>query len=166
MAPFALLIGRLHDVDPRQQGERNPGAWNIWHLAGACAGMATLLLDAGKGAMAAGAGRRRAGWWAGLAGTLGAMAGHAWPAWSGFRRGGRSVAVFVGAGTILAPRPALVGWTICLATLPFGRPRASVGAGLLAYPLCVGVFGPHRRRLAGIGLAYLILLARARSRRR
>ena len=163
MAPFALLIGRLYGIDPREEGERNPGAWNLWKLVGPRAGLPALVLDAGKGAIAAVTGLRRAGWWGGMAGALGAMAGHAWPAWSGFRRGGRSVAVLVGAGSVLAPGPASIGWTICLATLPLGRPRASVGAGLVAYPLCFGLFGPHRRRLAGIGLAYLILLIRARS---
>ena len=163
MAPFAVLVGRLHGVDPRMQGERNPGAWNIWELAGARAGMITLLLDGGKGALAAGLGLRLAGWPGAMAATFAAMAGHAWPAWSGFRGGGRSVAVLVGAGPVLAPRPAVIGWAICLTSLPFLRPRVSVSAGLLAYPLALGLFGPHRRRLAAIALAYLILALRARN---
>jgi glycerol-3-phosphate acyltransferase PlsY len=158
--PFAGIIGHLHHVDPRREGDRNPGAWNVWALAGRRAGIIALLLDMGKGAAAAGLGLRTAGWGGGLVGTLGAMTGHAWPIWSGLREGGRSVAVLVGAGSVLAPGPALVSWTICLTSLPLGRPRLSVSAGVLSYPLALGVITRDWSRFGGITLTYLFLVVR------
>lgn len=158
--PFAVLIGRLYHVDPRSQGDRNPGAWNVGRLAGRRAGMAALLLDAGKGALAAGIGMRLAGWWGGLLGMLGAMAGHSWPLLSGFRRGGRSIAVLVGAGSILAPGPAAISWTIFFFSRPLLNAKLSAAAGLLAYPPAVGLLLPDRRRFGGITLAYLLLAVR------
>src|SRR6202011_1990039 len=89
----------------------NPGATNVWRLLGPRAGLVVLAADIGKGAVAAGAGLLMGGWWAGCAGLVLAMAGHAWPPWSGFR-GGRSVACLSGGGLMVGPLPAAIA--ICL----------------------------------------------------
>ena len=160
--PFAVRVGRRHGVDPRFAGERNPGASNVWRLAGWRAGLLVLALDQGKGTAAALLGLRLAGWWGAAAATLSAMAGHAWPWWSGLRHGGRSVAVLVGAAPVLAPEAAVPAAAAGLAALPLAGPHTAVAVALLAYPALFAVRGPDRRRLVPIGACYLILLARNR----
>ncbi|HYQ80524.1 MAG TPA: glycerol-3-phosphate acyltransferase, partial [Anaeromyxobacteraceae bacterium] len=50
--PFGLLITRaLAGVDVRQVGSGNIGATNVGRAAGKGAGVATLVLDAAKGAL-------------------------------------------------------------------------------------------------------------------
>jgi acyl phosphate:glycerol-3-phosphate acyltransferase len=164
--PFAVLVGRLVAVDPRQRGERNPGAWNLWRLGGARAGLATFALDAGKGALAAGAGTALAGWWGGALAGLAAMAGHAWPPWTGFRGGGRAVATFMGAAAVLAPLASLIALAVmAVAAAPLGILRA-VALGTVAYPAAFAVLAPDPRRLVALGFAYLLLLVRVLQRRR
>lgn len=163
--PFAMLVGRLAGVDPRAEGERNPGAWNLWELAGARAGLANFLLDAGKGALATVTGMAAGGWWTGALAGLAAMAGHAWPMWSGFRGGGRAVATFMGAAAVLSPLASLVGLALIVVMVPlFGIMRA-VALGTLAYPLAFGLLQPDAKRLVPVGFAYLVLLVRALQRR-
>lgn len=158
--PFAVWIGRRHGVDPRVAGERNPGATNVWHLAGWRAGLPVLALDQGKGTAAAFLGRWWAGWWGAAGATLAAMAGHAWPWWSRLRRGGRSASVLVGAAPVLAPRAAILAAAAALVALPVGGVHRAAGAALLTYPALVAVGVRDRRRLLGIGACYLVLLVR------
>ena len=147
-------------MDPRLAGDRNPGATNVWRLAGWRVGLLVLVLDQGKGTAAALLGLRWAGWWGAAAATLAAMTGHAWPWWSRLRRGGRSVSVLVGAAPVLAPGAALPAAAAGLATLPLAGPHRAAAAALLAYPAFFGILGRDRRRLAAIGACYLVLLAR------
>lgn len=163
--PFAVRIGRMHGVDPRRAGERNPGAMNVWRLAGWRAGLAVLALDVGKGTAAALLGRRWAGWWGAAAATLSAMTGHAWPWWSGLRHGGRSVSVLVGAAPVLAPTTAALAGIAGLATLPLAGVQGAAAVALLAYPGLLAIRETDRRRLAVIGACYLVLLVRNRPRR-
>lgn len=160
--PFAVWIGRAHRVDPRMAGERNPGAMNVWRLAGWRAGLLVLALDQGKGTAAALLGLRWAGWWGSAAAALTAMTGHAWPWWSRFRHGGRSVSVMVGAGPVLAPASALLAAAAGLVALPLAGPRGAAAAALLAYPAAFSLRERDRRRLAAIGTCYLVLLVRNR----
>ncbi|MEP6753353.1 MAG: glycerol-3-phosphate acyltransferase [Candidatus Dormiibacterota bacterium] len=161
--PVAVMVSRRHGFDPRAVGERNPGATNVWRLAGARAGMIVLALDMAKGAIAAVVGFAIGGWWAAAAASVGAMAGHAWPVWSRFRFGGRAVATLIGAGSILAPLPALVGWIVfVLLVLPVGLRRA-VAVGILMFPLAFEVLEPDRLKLVPVGFAYLVVAIRSRS---
>ena len=51
--PFAYLMSRLKGVkDIRNVGDGNAGAFNVLRHAGLAAGLATLFLDIGKGALA------------------------------------------------------------------------------------------------------------------
>ena len=92
-------------VDLRAVGSGNPGAANAIQNLGAGWAAAILAGDIGKGAAAAQAGR----WIGGSAGAYvaatAAVAGHCFPAWSGFR-GGKGVAT--SAGTTLAVFPTYV----------------------------------------------------------
>ncbi|MCA8868196.1 MAG: glycerol-3-phosphate 1-O-acyltransferase PlsY [Rhodobacteraceae bacterium] len=94
--PFGLLVARLMGLgDLRQIGSGNIGATNVLRTGNKLAAGVTLLLDAGKGAVAV----FLAGLWfapdaAQLAG-LAAFIGHLFPIWLGFR-GGKGVATFLG----------------------------------------------------------------------
>jgi glycerol-3-phosphate acyltransferase PlsY len=163
--PFAVLVGRLAGVDPQAEGERNPGAWNLWGLAGVRTGLVTFLLDAGKGAAATVAGMAAAGWWGGALAGLAAMAGHDWPLWSGFRGGGRGVATFMGAAAVLSPPASLAALGLIAVTVPLVGIMRAVALGTLAYPLAFALLQPDARRLVPVGFAYLLLLVRALQRR-
>ena len=101
--PFGLLLGRWRGVDPRRVGSGNIGATNVIRAGGRGLGVATFLLDMGKGAacplLARGAGLEP-GWVAaaGLAGVL----GHCFPVYLWFR-GGKGVATLMGAFLVLNP---------------------------------------------------------------
>ena len=49
--PFGFLLGKLRGVDIRTQGSGNTGATNTARVLGKAAGLLTLLLDIGKGAL-------------------------------------------------------------------------------------------------------------------
>jgi len=96
--PFSVWVGRrAAGVDVRREGSRNPGAANVWKLAGRSFGVLVGAADAAKGAAAV----WLAWWaelpdgqavWAGAAATL----GHDFSPWLGFR-GGKGGATTVGA---------------------------------------------------------------------
>jgi len=115
--PVAVLVAKAQGVDPRRQGDRNPGYWNVKALLGRRAAMPVFAGDILKGALAALAGVA-IGSAAGLGthdrmvlawvGTAAAMVGHAWPAFAGFR-GGRSILAFVGGMAVWSPRSFALG---------------------------------------------------------
>jgi acyl phosphate:glycerol-3-phosphate acyltransferase len=103
--PFGyLLVKWSTGADVRAAGSGNIGATNVLRTTGRTAGIATLLLDIGKGYLAV--------WIAGrlsehnpaamsLA-ALAVMAGHSYPVFLKFK-GGKAVASFVGAFLCLTP---------------------------------------------------------------
>jgi glycerol-3-phosphate acyltransferase PlsY len=103
--PFGyLLVKWTTGADVRTGGSGNIGATNVLRTTGRAAGIATLLLDIGKGYLAV--------WIAGRlsehdalsmsVAALAVMAGHAYPVFLGFK-GGKAVASFVGAFLCLTP---------------------------------------------------------------
>jgi glycerol-3-phosphate acyltransferase PlsY len=103
--PFGyLLVKWTTGADVRTGGSGNIGATNVLRTTGRMAGIATLLLDIGKGYLAV--------WIAGRlshedvlsmsVAALAVMAGHAYPVFLKFK-GGKAVASFVGAFLCLAP---------------------------------------------------------------
>jgi glycerol-3-phosphate acyltransferase PlsY len=94
--PFGLLLTRVAGLgDIRAIGSGNIGATNVLRTGNKGLAAATLLLDAGKGAFAVGLfrylGPPDAALWAGL----GAVFGHLFPVWLGFK-GGKGVATALG----------------------------------------------------------------------
>lgn len=132
--PSAALVARRSGVDVTKEGSGNPGASNVVRLLGWKAGAVVLLLDAAKGALAAGVGLaldgHRGAWLLGVA----AVVGHVFPVWSRFK-GGRGVAT--GAGVFLVVYP---GVTVVLAVvwvlIARGLHKASVAS------LTVAVLAP------------------------
>ncbi len=106
--PFGIVITRALGLgDLRAIGSGNIGATNVLRTGHKGAALATLLLDAGKGAIAVLIARVALGEDAAqMAGGM-AFLGHLFPVWLGFK-GGKGVATFL--GTILA-----LAWPVGLA---------------------------------------------------
>jgi glycerol-3-phosphate acyltransferase PlsY len=106
--PFGyLIVSAKTGSDVRQAGSGGTGATNVSRRAGKAAGVATLILDAMKGAVAVlfakfmTSGMDHAAWYVGIAG-IAAMLGHIFPIWLGFR-GGKGVATGVGVFAVITP---------------------------------------------------------------
>ena len=98
--PFGIVITRALGLgDLRQIGSGNIGATNVLRTGHKGAALATLLLDSGKGAIAVLLARWLGGETAAVMAGAGALLGHCFPVWLGFK-GGKGVATFL--GTLIA----------------------------------------------------------------
>jgi glycerol-3-phosphate acyltransferase PlsY len=157
--PFGyLLVKWTTGADVRAGGSGNIGATNVLRTAGRMAGVATLLLDIGKGYLAV--------WIAGRlsnhdvvsmsVAALAVMAGHAYPVFLKFK-GGKAVASFVGAflcltpmalGAVLVVFVVVVAWTrhismgsiVSAATFPLAVWLMNKNFTMLAAGLVAGLF--------------------------
>jgi len=106
--PSAILIARANGVDISQFGSGNPGASNVTRALGWRKGMWVYIIDAAKGALAAGLGLALSGlplaYWCGAA----AIVGHMFPVFRHFR-GGKGVAT--GSGVLIVVQPLWWGVT-------------------------------------------------------
>lgn len=123
----SLVLGRLRGIDIRQQGSGNAGGTNALRTQGKWFGLAVIVIDIGKGALAAGVlpmlplaalwgGAAEPWMWQAAVCGAAAVVGHVWPVWFGFR-GGKGAATLVGVMLVLAPwlLPLVIGvWVICL----------------------------------------------------
>lgn len=106
--PFGIVIARLFGLgDLRSIGSGNIGATNVLRTGNKLAAFLTLVLDAGKGAIAVLVARAAVGDDAAQIAGLTAFLGHCFPIYLGFR-GGKGVATFL--GTLLA-----LAWPVGLA---------------------------------------------------
>lgn len=111
----SLLLGRLRGVDIRRHGSGNAGGTNALRTLGWRFALGVVVIDVGKGALAAWLGLRFAPGCAYPAAAL-AVVGHVWPLWHGFR-GGKGAATVVGALLVLWPQallPLLAVWALVL----------------------------------------------------
>lgn len=159
----ALLLGRLRGIDIRQHGSGNAGGTNALRTVGWVFALAVVLIDVGKGALAA---------WLALqlpslsstglqldavslaaAAGLAAVIGHVWPLFFGFR-GGKGAGTAVGVVAVVAPwciLPLLVVWLITLLGTGYVG-LATVLAGLSLVP-SMALLGPESPVPALIGLS-------------
>ena len=116
----SLLLGRLRGVDIRTLGSGNAGGTNALRTQGWKFALGTVLVDIGKGALAA----WLAKWfgppvtaaWLLPSCVLAAVIGHVWPVFHGFR-GGKGAATLVGGLLVAWPMavPVLIlVWAISL----------------------------------------------------
>jgi glycerol-3-phosphate acyltransferase PlsY len=166
--PFGLLLARMSGVgDLRTIGSGNIGATNVLRTGRRGLAAATLLLDAGKGFLAVVLARHLGGEAAALAAAAGAVLGHVFPPWLGFR-GGKGVATLLGATFALLPAAGLafaVAWLgvalltrISSAGGMAGGFAASAAAIVLGLPMTGAVLGAlalfilwtHRANIARI----------------
>jgi acyl phosphate:glycerol-3-phosphate acyltransferase len=94
--PFGLIFSWLAGAgDVRKIGSGNIGATNVLRTGKKWAAIATLICDAGKGAVAVLAMRAFYGSDMAVFAAFGAFLGHLFPVWLGFK-GGKGVATFLG----------------------------------------------------------------------
>jgi glycerol-3-phosphate acyltransferase PlsY len=106
--PFGLVLARMAGYgDIRKIGSGSIGATNVLRTGNKPIALATLLLDSGKGAIAVLVLRAVWGPDTALVAGFGALLGHLFPVWLGFK-GGKGVATVL--GTLLA-----IAWPIGLA---------------------------------------------------
>lgn len=155
--PFGLLLTRAAGLgDIRRIGSGNIGATNVLRTGNKALAAATLLLDALKGAAPVLIATALAGREAGLWGGFGAVLGHSFPVWLGFK-GGKSVAT--GYGVLIA-----ASWPACLAAgavwlIAAAILRISSLAALLSFALapvlCWLIAGPD---VAVLALAIAVVI--------
>lgn len=152
----SLLLGRLRGVDVRTLGSGNAGGTNAFRTQGLRFALGVVLIDVGKGALAAWLALRFAPGWAWLAAGL-AVLGHVWPVWHGFR-GGKGAATAVGALLLLWPLavPLLLGvWLLVLVTTGYvGLSTVLATASLPLWAWLLDAGSP--RLLFSIGLALFL----------
>jgi acyl phosphate:glycerol-3-phosphate acyltransferase len=152
--PFGVLITRAMGLgDLRQIGSGNIGATNVLRTGNRGAALATLLLDASKGAVAVLIARAFVPEDAvQLAGAM-AFVGHCFPIWLRFR-GGKGVATFLGLITALA-------WPVGLATMAIWAVVAAVFRYSSLAALMASGFSALAAMLLGRGevIALCIVLA-------
>ena len=116
----SLLLGKLRGIDIRTLGSGNAGGTNALRTQGPWFALGTVLVDVGKGVLAA--------WlaWrflpaemhpvADYGSVLAAVSGHVWPIFHGFR-GGKGGATLLGGLAVVWPQallPALAIWLLSM----------------------------------------------------
>jgi glycerol-3-phosphate acyltransferase PlsY len=150
--PFGLLLTRWAGTpDIRSIGSGNIGATNVLRTGNKALAAATLLGDALKGTAAVLAARYVFGFEAAMAAAVGALLGHIFPPWLGFK-GGKGVATYIGLLIGLAWQAAIVFCLLWLAVAVLTR--YSSLAGLVAS----AVMPPLLWLLANERLAILFVL--------
>lgn len=150
--PFAVLIGRLAGVDVLTQGSRNPGASNVYRLAGPFYGICVFATDIGKGTLPAFLGAYLAthsdatiptnvlSIWMQLGAGFCAAMGHIFSPFLKFK-GGKGVATFLGVFLYVFPHgillTAVVAGTVILLTRYFS---AGSICGAIILPLSYFLF--------------------------
>ncbi|HSL56226.1 MAG TPA: glycerol-3-phosphate 1-O-acyltransferase PlsY [Acidimicrobiales bacterium] len=135
--PTALLVGRRRGVDPTTAGSGNPGATNVYRVAGRRAGVVVLVGDVVKGALPAAVGLAVGGRAWGVAAGAAAVLGHIAPVTRRLR-GGKGVATAGGMSLVLWPVPALALVGVFAVVSQVSR-AASLGSLAMAVGLPVGV---------------------------
>lgn len=147
--PFGYLIGRFAGhQDIRNVGSGNVGATNVARTLGAKAGLATLLLDAGKGFFAVWLAMRvthHATIWMAIA-AVAAVLGHVYPLWLG-GKGGKGVATAAGSFALIC-WPAVVAAIAIWAAAFFGWRYVSLASIAAAAALPVLIFLLYSREFA------------------
>ncbi len=139
--PFGLILTRAAGLgDVRKIGSGNIGATNVLRTGNKKLAALTLALDALKGAAAV----LIAGLWGGeaaLAAGLGAILGHLFPVWIGFK-GGKGVATYLGVLLAVAWQGAVVFAVVWLGVAYLTR-YSSLAAltAAVAVPLALWLMG-------------------------
>jgi glycerol-3-phosphate acyltransferase PlsY len=121
----SMVMGALRHVDIRSSGSGNAGGTNAFRTQGFRFALGVVIIDIGKGALAAGLlpsielaalGQPLAFEYGLLACGFAAVVGHCYPLWYGFR-GGKGAATAVGALAVIQPWaliPMFITWVLVL----------------------------------------------------
>ncbi|HPU16140.1 MAG TPA: glycerol-3-phosphate 1-O-acyltransferase PlsY [Polymorphobacter sp.] len=135
--PFGLLLARGQGIDLRGVGSGNIGATNVLRTGRKGIALATLLLDAGKGAAAVLLAQHFASYEAAQVAGVAAFAGHCFPVWLKFQ-GGKGVSTLLGVAFAAAP---LIGVCVALVWLGAAAITRYSSAGGLAAAVAAPVAG-------------------------
>jgi acyl phosphate:glycerol-3-phosphate acyltransferase len=165
--PFGLLLTRAAGLgDIRRIGSGNIGATNVLRTGRRGLAAATLLLDAGKGAVPVLLAARLLGPAPALAAGFGALVGHVAPVWLGFR-GGKGVAT--GFGVLLASAWPLGLFSLLVWLAVAAASRISSAASLSAFaaaPIVAAALGNAHVALLALLLAAIVFLRHRENIRR
>lgn len=137
--PFGLLFTRLGGKgDIRDIGSGNIGATNVLRSGSKFLALATLLADALKGGLAVALVWRLGSDTAAYMAAVAAFIGHLFPVWLDFK-GGKGVAVFIGAILIMSPLTGiafLIIWLVMAIAFRMSS-LAAITAMIVSLPLLV-----------------------------
>ena len=156
--PFGLILTRLAGLgDIRAIGSGNIGATNVLRTGNKSLAAATLLLDAAKGAFAVGVfrylGPPDAAVWAGL----GAVIGHLFPVWLGFK-GGKGVATGLGVLLAAAWPVGVVACAVWLLVAAISRMSSFASLAAMAAAPIAALFLTHRDiAWLALGIAAMVI---------
>lgn len=176
--PFAAWLARSAGKDIFSTGSGNMGSMNTVRNVGVGPGIAVLLLDVGKGTLASMVGLQMAAWVGadlltmGLSAGVGAVVGHAWSPYVGFR-GGKALASAFGMTLPLMPLAGIAALVLLVALILLTR-RATFGTmlTLVLFPFLTGAVlvrlawsdgDVMRASLATAGMAVVSLIKHARA---
>jgi glycerol-3-phosphate acyltransferase PlsY len=155
--PFGLVLTRLAGKgDVRKIGSGNIGATNVLRTGSRWLAVLTLVLDCLKATVAIVLAQLLFGIGTGIAAAAGALVGHLYPVWLGFR-GGKGVATFLGILIALLWPAALVYaavWIFLLATLRISS-LAGMTAAVTAPVVAFALHSPYVPMLLGFALLVL-----------
>jgi glycerol-3-phosphate acyltransferase PlsY len=159
MIPFGVIVARQRGVDIRTRGSGNIGATNVARVLGVRDGLLVLVLDAGKGALAALLATCVSGdLWAIAAAGFAAILGHCFSPLLG-GKGGKGVATALGVFAVIAPALALVAVAVFL--LVVGRTRVpalgSLGGVLAATVYAFATRAPAPVELLALATTVLLV---------
>lgn len=130
--PSAYIAGRASKgIDIRNSGDGNVGAANAYREIGPATGVAVLIADASKGAIAVIVAQALASQLVVLLAGFAVVAGHNWPVYIGFR-GGRGQATTIGVLCVLLPQAMLILLAVCAVPFLITRNTKLAGAILFA----------------------------------
>ena len=155
--PFGLVLTRLAGKgDVRKIGSGNIGATNVLRTGSRWLAVLTLVLDCLKATVAIVLAQLLFGIGTGIAAAAGALVGHLYPVWLGFR-GGKGVATFLGILIALLWPAALVYaavWIVLLAMLRISS-LAGMTAAVTAPVVAFALHSPYVPILLGFALLVL-----------
>jgi glycerol-3-phosphate acyltransferase PlsY len=165
--PFGVILTRAAGAgDLRQIGSGNIGATNVLRTGRKGLALATLALDALKGALPVWLAYRYLGPDMAVVAGLGAVLGHCFPVWLRFR-GGKGVATAAGVVLTLTPLAGLIALALFLLIALVTRyvSLASILATIAAGPLAIWL-GHFQAGELYLALALLIIVKHAANIRR
>lgn len=133
--PSAVLIAKFKGKDVFKVGSSNMGAMNIARNLSYGLGILVLVLDIGKGALAAYLGSLYSQETA-LVASLGVVLGHLWSPYINFR-GGKALSTTFGAALILYPFVAIIMLVIIILSNLLKNKLTATILALAFYPLLV-----------------------------
>ena len=168
--PFGYLLVKLFKgSDIRESGSGNIGATNVARSGSTVLGLLTLLLDAGKGALAVWLtiaisrsvlrASTRDAYEFGAVAALCAICGHMFPLWLGFR-GGKGVATAAGGFAVIAPVALLLSLGIFVLVAVISR-FVSLGSiiSVAAFPFIAYFLSPSAIRGSSAASVFLLMIS-------